>query len=375
MMIAINETKRAPYEKMRDCKDTGFIRIISLSSICSAKVPFCICYTIVNCGNRGIYMKYRIFITRKLADQIVDPLREKFDVRMWESESEKVPREVLMREVADADALLSVTADTIDQEVLMAAPKLKIVSNMAVGYNNIDLDVAKERGIIVTNTPDVLTNTTADLAFGLLIATARRMMEAEDTLRKGQWTSWSPMGYTGMDVGGATLGIIGMGRIGEAVARRAKGFDMRIMYHNRSRKIEAEAAYGFEYAELDTLLSEVDFVVILTPLTPETLGMIGERELGLMKKTAVLINVARGGIVDEAALYQALKEREIWAAGLDVYQKEPVPLNNPLLTLSNVTVLPHIGSATIKTRLGMMEMSAKAITAVLEGRKPENRVV
>ena len=320
-------------------------------------------------------MEARIFITRKMEEQVVAPLREKFEVRMWDSESEKVPRDVLLREVVEADALWSVTADSIDQEVLMAAPKLKIVSNMAVGYNNIDLQVAKERGIIVTNTPDVLTNTTADLAFGLLIATARRLMEAEDTLRKGQWTSWSPMGYTGMDVGGATLGIIGMGRIGEAVARRAKGFDMRVLYHNRSRKPEAEAAYGFEYAELDTLLKEVDFVVILAPLTPETMGMIGERELGLMKKTAVLINVARGGIVDETALYHALKEGKIWAAGLDVFEKEPVPLDNPLLTLPNVTVLLHIGSATIKTRLGMMELSAQAILDTLEGREAKNRVV
>ncbi|MFC5589356.1 2-hydroxyacid dehydrogenase [Sporosarcina soli] len=320
-------------------------------------------------------MAARIFITRKMEEQVVASLRKKFDVRMWDSESEKVPREVLLREVADADALWSVTADSIDREVLMAAPKLKIVSNMAVGHNNIDLEVAKERGIIVTNTPDVLTNTTADLAFGLLIATARRLMEAEDTLRKGQWTSWSPMGYTGMDIGGATLGIIGMGRIGEAVARRAKGFDMRVLYHNRSRKPEAEAAYGFEYAELDTLLKEVDFIVILAPLTPETLGMIGERELALMKKTAVLINVARGGIVDETALYHALKEGQIWAAGLDVFEKEPVPLDNPLLTLPNVTVLPHIGSATIKTRIGMMELSAQAILDILEGREPKNRVV
>jgi glyoxylate reductase len=326
-------------------------------------------------GIGGFLMAARIFITRKMEEQVVASLREKFDVRMWDSESEKVPREVLLREVADADALWSVTADSIDREVLMAAPKLKIVSNMAVGYNNIDLEVAKERGIIVTNTPDVLTNTTADLAFGLLIATARRLMEAEDTLRKGQWTSWSPMGYTGMDIGGATLGIIGMGRIGEAVARRAKGFDMRVLYHNRSRKPEAEAAYGFEYAELDTLLKEVDFIVILAPLTPETLGMIGERELALMKKTAVLINVARGGIVDETALYHALKEGQIWAAGLDVFEKEPVPLDNPLLTLPNVTVLPHIGSATIKTRIGMMELSAQAILDMLEGREPKNRVV
>ena len=242
-------------------------------------------------------------------------------------------------------------------------------------YNNIDLEAAKERGIIVTNTPGVLTDTTADLTFGLLLATARRMMEAENDVRKGNWTSWSPMGYTGMDVGGATLGIVGMGRIGEAVARRAKGFDMRILYHNRSRKPEAEAEHGFEYADLDSLLKEADFVVILAPFTPETAGLIGSRELGLMKNSAVLINVARGGIVNEKALYSALKDGEIWAAGLDVFKTEPVPIDNPLLTLPNVTVLPHIGSASIKTRLGMMGLNAQAITDVLEGREPENRVV
>ncbi|MFJ7934171.1 2-hydroxyacid dehydrogenase [Sporosarcina sp. NPDC096371] len=320
-------------------------------------------------------MKPRIFITRKLDEGVIAPLREKFDVRMWESESVKVPCEVLVKEVAEADALWSVLADSIDREVLMAGAKLKVVSNLAVGFNNIDLEVAKEQGIIVTNTPGVLTETTADLTFGLLLATARRLMEAEHTVRSGNWTSWSPMGYTGMDVGGATLGIIGMGRIGEAVARRAKGFDMRILYHNRSRKMEAEAEHGFEYVELDTLLEEADFVVILAPYTPATAGLIGARELGLMKNTAVLINVARGGIVDEAALYEALKNGDIWAAGLDVFATEPVPKDNPLLTLPNVTVLPHIGSASIATRLGMMTLNAQAITDVLEGREPDNRVV
>ncbi|WP_342513378.1 D-glycerate dehydrogenase [Sporosarcina sp. FSL K6-1522] len=320
-------------------------------------------------------MKPRIFITRILDEQVVKPLQERFDVRMWESTDVKVPREVLLEEVAEADALWCVTADSIDSEVFAAAPKLKIVANMAVGYNNIDLEAAKERGVIVTNTPGVLTETTADLAFGLLLATARRMMEAENDVRTGNWTSWAPMGYTGMDVGGATLGIVGMGRIGEAVARRAKGFNMRVLYHNRSRKMDAEVEHGFEYVELDTLLKEVDFVLILTPYTPETVGLIGERELGLMKKTAVLINVARGGIVDEVALYNALQAGDIWAAGLDVFETEPVPLDHPLLTLPNVTVLPHIGSASVKARLGMMTLNAQAITAVLEGREPENRVV
>ncbi|WP_342539220.1 D-glycerate dehydrogenase [Sporosarcina sp. FSL K6-1540] len=319
-------------------------------------------------------MKPRIFITRKLTEEAVAPLHEKFDVRMWDEESVAVPRTVLLKEVAEADALWSVLADSINREVFEAGTKLKIVANMAVGYNNIDLESAKEYDVIVTNTPGVLTETTADLAFALLLATARKLISAENEIRKGNWTSWAPMRFTGMDVGGATLGIIGMGRIGEAVARRAKGFDMQVLYHNRNRKPDAEAEYGLEFRELDTLLKEADFVIILAPFTPETAGMIGARELDLMKNTGVLINVARGGIVDEAALYDALKNGTIWAAGLDVFEKEPIPLDHPLLTLPNVTVLPHIGSASIKTRLAMMNLNAQAITDVLEGRKPKGIV-
>ncbi|KXH83865.1 D-glycerate dehydrogenase [Sporosarcina sp. HYO08] len=320
-------------------------------------------------------MKPKIFITRKLPEEMVAPFREKYDVRMWDAEDAAVKRYVLLEEVKEAEVLWSVVSDAIDREVFETAKKLKIVANMAVGYNNVDIEAAKEHGVIVTNTPDVLTETTADLAFALLLATARRLYHAEEELRSGGWTSWSPMGYTGMDVGGATIGIIGMGRIGEAVARRATGFNMRILYHNRNRKPAAEEAYGAEYADMDTLLKEADFVVVLAPHTPETVGLIGERELALMKKTASIINVARGGIIDEQALYKALKNDVIWAAGLDVFETEPVPLNNPLLTLPNVTALPHIGSASIRTRIGMMELNAKAIHAVLEGREPENRVV
>ncbi|MET3655198.1 2-hydroxyacid dehydrogenase [Sporosarcina psychrophila] len=319
-------------------------------------------------------MKPRIFITRKLTEEAVASLHEKYDVRMWDEESVAVPRAVLLKEVAEADALWSVLADSINREVFEAGTKLKIVANMAVGYNNIDLEAAKEYDVIVTNTPGVLTETTADLAFALLLATARKLISAENEIRKGNWTSWAPMRFTGMDVGGATLGIIGMGRIGEAVARRAKGFDMQVLYHNRNRKPDAEAEYGLEFRELDTLLKEADFVIILAPFTPKTAGMIGARELDLMKNTGVLINVARGGIVDEAALYDALKNGAIWAAGLDVFEKEPIPLDHPLLTLPNVTVLPHIGSASIKTRLAMMNLNAQAITDVLEGRKPKGIV-
>lgn len=317
----------------------------------------------------------KIFITRKLPDKIVEPLREKFEVAMWHSDEIPMSYEELKTEAKDANALWTMLSDRVDRELIKSLPNLKVISNLAVGYNNIDVEAAKERGIVVTNTPGVLTETTADLTFSLLLATARRVTEAERDLRAGKWKSWTPMGLTGMDVFGATLGIIGMGRIGEAVAKRAKGFDMKVLYHNRTRKVEAEEEYGFTYLELDALLKESDFVVLLTPLTAETKGLIGERELELMKETAAIINVARGGIIDEQALYDALTTNKIWAAGLDVFEVEPVPLDHPLLTLSNVTVLPHIGSASIHTRMAMMQMNADAIGAVLENREPENRVV
>lgn len=317
----------------------------------------------------------KIYITRKLPDEIVNPLKEKFEVNMWHSDEIPMTYEELKMEAKDAHALWTMLSDKVDRELIESMPSLKVISNLAVGYNNIDVEAAKEHGIIVTNTPGVLTETTADLTFALLLATARRVPEAEQNLRSGKWKSWTPMGLTGMDIFGATLGIIGMGRIGEAVARRAKGFSMNVLYHNRTRKIESENEYGFTYAELDTLLEQSDFVILLTPLTPETKGLIGERELGLMKETSAIINVARGGIIDEKALYEALIANKIWAAGLDVFEVEPVSLDHPLLTLPNVTVLPHIGSASIRTRHAMMQMNADAIKAALENKEPENRVV
>ncbi|WP_214760649.1 D-glycerate dehydrogenase [Exiguobacterium sp. s129] len=319
-------------------------------------------------------MKKRIYITRRLPEEAVAPLREHYDVRMWEHEGQSVPREVLLEEVSSAHALWTMLSDTIDHEVLERAPHLEVVSNLAVGYNNIDLKAAKEKGVIVTNTPDVLTETTADLTFGLMMMTARRLGEAERDLRAGEWKSWLPMGYVGMDLYQAKLGIIGMGRIGEAVARRARGFDMDVLYHNRTRRHESESMYGFTYAELDELLTQSDFVVVLAPLTDETRGMLGADEFAKMKETAIFINVARGEIIDEQALYEALKAKKIWGAGLDVFTKEPIDLNHPLLTLPNVTTLPHIGSASIRTRLAMMALNRDAIVNVLEGKEPKNRL-
>lgn len=317
----------------------------------------------------------KIYITRQLPEEIIEPLRKKFDVQMWHSETVGMTNEEILTNAKDAHALWTMLSDNIDRTLIESLPNLKVISNFAVGYNNIDIEAAKDRSIVVTNTPGVLTETTADLAFALLLATARRITEVEQEIRSGNWDSWSPMQYTGMDVFGATLGIVGMGRIGEAVARRAKGFDMNVLYHNRSRKLDAEETYGFTYAELDELLKQSDFVILLTPLTPETKGLIGERELNMMKETAAIINVARGGIVDEQALYEALSSKKIWAAGLDVFEQEPVPVDHPLLTLSNVTVSPHIGSASIRTRQAMMQMNAKDIEAVLENREPKNRIL
>ncbi|MFK3987504.1 2-hydroxyacid dehydrogenase [Exiguobacterium mexicanum] len=319
-------------------------------------------------------MKKRIYITRRLPEEAVAPLRDKYEVRMWEEEAKSVPRDVLLKEAASAHALWTMLSDIIDREVIEQASQLEVISNLAVGYNNIDIGAAKERGIVVTNTPDVLTETTADLAFGLMMMTARRLGEAERDLRDGEWKSWTPMGYVGMDLYRAKLGIIGMGRIGEAVARRARGFDMDVLYHNRTRRHESESMYGFVYAELDELLEQSDFVVVLAPLTEETRGMLGADQFAKMKETAVFINVARGEIIDETALYEALKERRIWAAGLDVFAKEPVAMDHPLLTLPNVTTLPHIGSASIKTRLAMMALNREAIVNVLEGEEPKNRL-
>ncbi|MDQ0482574.1 2-hydroxyacid dehydrogenase [Guptibacillus hwajinpoensis] len=319
-------------------------------------------------------MKQKVYITRKLPDEIVDRMREKYEVRMWEEEEIPVPREVLEKEIEPVDGLFCLLTEKIDQPLLENAKNLKVVANMAVGYNNIDVDEARARGVVVTNTPGVLTETTADLTFALLMATARRIPEASEYLRHGKWETWSPMQLTGQDVHGATLGIIGLGRIGEAVARRAKGFNMNVLYHNRSRHHEAEEALDLQYVEFDELLKESDFVCVLTPLTKETENMIGREQLAKMKKTAILINTARGGIVNEDALYDALKNNEIWAAGLDVFVKEPVSVKHRLLTLPNLVTIPHIGSASIQTRMKMAEVAAMNLMCVLDGEEAPNKI-
>ncbi len=320
-------------------------------------------------------MKSTVYITRKLPETILDKLSNHFNVRMWEEEDIPVPRDLLLKEIEDVEGLFCLLTETIDAEVLNNSPRLKVISNMAVGYNNIDIQAATRRGIVVTNTPGVLNETTADLTFTLLMAAARRVVEASDFLRKGKWGAWSPMQLTGQDIFGATIGIIGLGRIGEALVKRAKGFDMNVLYYNRTRKLEKEQQLGIHYADLKGLLQQSDYVCILLPYSQEVHHLIGKEELALMKRSAILINTARGGIVDEDALYHALKDGEIWAAGLDVFEQEPVPVNQPLLSLPNVVTLPHIGSASVKTRMAMAQLAAENIVNVLNGDEPITPVV
>ncbi|MFC0274381.1 2-hydroxyacid dehydrogenase [Metabacillus herbersteinensis] len=319
-------------------------------------------------------MKPKVYITRKLPDEIVNKIKEVCEVSMWEKEDIPVPREVLEQEIKDVDGLYSLLTETIDEPLLEKAKNLKIVSNMAVGYNNIDVEAATKKGIMITNTPGVLTETTADLTFALLMATARRIVESSNYIREGKWETWSPMLLTGQDIYGSTLGIIGMGRIGEALAKRAAGFNMKLLYHNRSRKEELEQELGLSYTDMNSLLRESDFVCVLTPLTPETKNLIDYEQLALMKETAVLINTARGGVVNEEALYEALKNGEIWAAGLDVFEQEPISMENPLLSLPNVIAIPHIGSASITTRKNMAKLAADNLLQGLSGKEPKNLV-
>ncbi|MCL6445539.1 MAG: D-glycerate dehydrogenase [Alicyclobacillus sp.] len=315
----------------------------------------------------------RVYITRKLPEAAVAVLNDFCDVQIWAHEDVPVPRDVLRDVLPSVDGVLTLLTDKMDEALLRSAPNLKIITNMAVGYDNIDVAFAKSRGILVTNTPDVLTETTADLTFALLMATARRVVEAAEYLKSNQWTSWSPLLLAGQDVYGKTLGIVGMGRIGQAVARRAMGFGMTVVYHARNEK-SLPPDVRARRVPLDHLLKTADFVCLLTPLTPATHHLIGDRELSLMKPTAILVNTARGPVVDEAALYRALSDGRIWGAGLDVFEQEPIRAYHPLVQLRNVVALPHIGSASVETRTRMAVMAAQNLVDGVMGRTPANLV-
>ncbi len=313
----------------------------------------------------------KVLVTREIPEAGLR-LLESFDVTVL---SELPPgRDELLEAARGVDGVLCTLTENIDAEFMDAAGEgLKVVANMAVGYDNVDLEAAKERGVVVTNTPEVLNETTADTTFMLLLAAARRLGEGERLVRAGEWEAWGPKMLLGPDVWGKKLGIVGFGRIGQAVARRAKGFGMEILYTGRSRKEEAEEELGARYLELDELLRESDFVSIHTPLTAETQHLIGASELEKMKPEAVLVNTSRGPLVDEAALADALESGRIFAAGLDVYEEEP-EVHPKLLELENVVLAPHIGSASIETRDKMAALAAENLRAVLSGEEPPNPV-
>lgn len=309
----------------------------------------------------------RVLITRQIAQAAIDMVRAEHDVTLWEQDR-PIPRSELLARAGAVDGLLCMLTERIDDGLLDAAPKLRAISQMAVGYDNIDVAACTKRGIPVGNTPGVLTEASADLAFALILSAGRRLPEGERYVRDGRWGPWSPALLLGQEVSGATLGIIGFGRIGQAVARRARGFNMRVLYHGGRDQAAAQALEAAERT-LDDLLRESDFVSLHVPLNDQTQHLIGGRELALMKPTAVLVNTARGGVIDPAALYAALRDGQIFAAALDVTAPEPIPMDDPLLTLDNCLIVPHIGSATVQTRSAMAVLAAKNLLAALRGEK------
>ena len=319
-------------------------------------------------------MKHRVLITRGVFPEIVDELAKRFEVEHNEDDR-PWPADELAKRLQGKAAAMATVMDKFDEPILAQCPDLRVIANIAVGFNNIDVPVCTKRGIRVTNTPGVLDDTTADLAWSLLMAAARRIAEGDAYVRRGDWRiAFGVQYFLGQDIHHATLGIIGMGRIGRAIARRALGFDMRVLYNNRTRLPEAEEKHlNAAWVERDRLLAESDFVVVMAPYSPETHHMIGVAEIAKMKPTAVLVNSARGGVVDDAVLVAALKAKRIAAAGLDVFEGEP-RVNPGFLELPNVVMTPHIGSGSRATRMTMCRTAAANLTAVLEGRTPPNLV-
>lgn len=314
-------------------------------------------------------MRPNVYVTRMLPDPAIELLKQHCDVEI-NPDDRVLTREELIDKVRGRDAVLCLLTDTIDDEVFEAAgPQCKIFANYAVGYNNIDVTAATKRGIIITNTPGVLTDATADLAWALLFATARRIVESDKFMRSGQFKGWGPLMFLGADITGRTLGVIGAGRIGANFAKKAKGFDMTILYNDIAPNEAFEKETGAKFVDRETLLKESDFVSIHVPLTPQTKHLISDNELKMMKKSTILINTSRGPVVDEKALVKALKEGEIWGAGLDVFENEP-EMEPGLAELDNVVVVPHIASATIETRTKMGLMAVNNILAVFRGENP-----
>ena len=310
----------------------------------------------------------RIYVTRHLPQPALDRLAQSAQIAIWPGELPP-PRAVLLKEVAECDGLLALLTDRVDAALLDAAPRLRVVSNYAVGYDNIDIAAASARGVLVTNTPDVITETVADFTFALMLAAARRMVESEQYVKAGRWRTWGPETLLGHDLYGTTLGLIGFGRIGQAVARRAHGFGMRIYYTGLQRKPAAEFADGPTYVALEQLLAESDVVSLHCPLNDETYHLIDRETLALLKPNAILVNTARGPVVDTRALVEAMRQKPICAA-LDVTDPEPLPPDHPLLGLPNALVTPHIASASVHTRTRMALMAVENLLAALRGERP-----
>jgi glyoxylate reductase len=315
----------------------------------------------------------KILITGRLPDEVLHALKHRFDVEA-NLEDRPMDRKRVLQAIADKEGFISLVGDSIDIELLDRAPRLRMIAQVAVGYDNVDVAAATARGIPVSNTPDVLTDATADLTFALILALSRRIVELDGRVRRGEFKFWAPMLFLGRDVTGKTLGIVGLGRIGQAVARRAKGFRMRVLYSD-PRRIDTihEQELNAEYVDLGRLLREADFVCVHVSLSAETRHLIGQAELALMKPTAYLINAARGPAVDEKALVKALRSGAIAGAGLDVYENEPA-LESGLTELENVVLLPHVGSATLETRVKMASLAAENLRAGLEGKVPPNLI-
>ncbi len=314
----------------------------------------------------GASGKPRVYVTRIMPSQGLDLIRSECDATIWEGELPP-PHETLEREARDKDGLVSLLTDRVDAALLQACPKLRVVSNFAVGFDNLDIPAATRLGVLVGNTPGVLTETTADFAFALLMAAARRIVEGEDYVRAGKWKTWGPLLLLGADIHHATLGLVGLGRIGTEMAKRARGFDMRVLYYDVIRRQELEAEHQIEFRPLDDLLAASDFVSIHTPLTPETHHLMNRERFAKMKPGAIMINTSRGPVVDTDALVAALRQGVIAGAALDVTEPEPLPADHPLVTMPNCIVVPHIASASAVTRGKMAEIAARNLIAGLRG--------
>ena len=311
----------------------------------------------------------RAFVSREIFSDAYKMIEAEADTELWEEELPP-PRDTLLSKVEGINGLLCLLTDKVDAELMdTAGPQLKVISQIAVGYDNIDVPEATKRGIPVGNTPEVLTNTTADAAWALLMASARRIGEGERAVRGGQWRTWHPLHYLGQDIHGATLGIVGMGRIGYEVARRSSGFNMNVLYYDIARRKDLEAKFPMKHVDLDTLLRKSDFISLHTVLDETTHHLISYEALSKMKSTAIVVNAARGPVVDHKALYNALKDGQIAGAGLDVTEPEPIPQDDPLLTLDNCVIVPHLASASYKTRGEMSRIAAQNLINGMKGEK------